>query len=113
VPARPLRAPDAAGEVGLTGGVPYLGGDDAYELEKAAASAEMPGPVFWFPGPANGATPVVSGLGLFRWAEAKPAGGVPNAGWDGIGDASRAVASARGAEVPYDLVGTEPWGDGD
>jgi hypothetical protein len=72
------------------------------ELEKAAASAETPGPVrdeCSVGPPASGvnespAVPAWPDTGICRSV------GVPDKWLEGTGDASRAVEVARGAEVP-------------
>jgi hypothetical protein len=73
------------------------------ELENAAASAETPGPVsdeFSAGPPASGvndppAVPAWPDMGICRNV------GVPESWLEGTGDASRAVDTARGAELPY------------
>jgi len=90
-----------AGAMARTGGVPNRGGEAPIELDRAEASAEMPGPPLWEPGPGSGErklVPLLSSplLGLVFWW----AGETPYR-WEGTGDARRAVNSARGAgEVP-------------
>ncbi len=82
--------------------MPCLGGEAPSESESAAARAETPGPAAAVPPPARGlklSTPCHGFLGVDVCSSA--GGGVPK-GWVGIGEANRAVASARGTEVPYD-----------
>lgn len=77
-------------------------------MDNAAARAEIPGPVTLDPGPGSGnngldslSTPAVGG-------EAWGTGDAPLKLCEGIGEARRAMDSARGAEVPYDGARNEP-----
>ena len=115
-----ICAPEAAGDIGRTGGVPNLGGDDPYELERAAARADTPGPApgrtaEGVPAPASGVRLPGTGDDPFRGGtELGATGGVPNPREEVIGEAKRAVVPARGAEVPRNFEPRyEPWGDED
>lgn len=70
------------------------------EVDKAAARADLPGPEVLWPAPGSGLSLpelAVSGLGE---ADLNGGGVVPRA-LVVMGEARRAVASARGTEVPY------------
>ena len=95
---------DMAGESGRTGGVPNRGGDVPNEWDSAAARAEMPGPAVCDPGPGNGINGLDSPSSPAAGVEMDDVPGLP----DGIGEARRAIDSARGTEVPYDRGRNEP-----
>lgn len=90
--------PVVAGEAGR-GGVPCRGGEPPKELDKAAARADFPGPGTLWPGPGSGLNlpELVASAGF---GEADLNGGVVPRVFVGTGEAKRAVASARGTEVP-------------
>lgn len=86
--------------------MPNLGGDDPNEFDRAAARADTPGPIALDP-----VGPPASGVRLPEWILSPwPAagicctGGVPIS-WAGIGEARRAVDSARGVEA---MAGERP-----
>lgn len=57
-----------AGDVALRGGVPNFGGDWLPDADKAAASADIPGPgCDELAGPGSGDTPLVYELGVNVW----------------------------------------------
>jgi hypothetical protein len=92
-----------AGDADRTGGVPNRGGVVPIELDNAAARAETPGPAKFDPAPASG----VNWLGKLSspragGEEIPEMGGVPNK-WDGMGEAKRAVDSARGTDAPPNI----------
>lgn len=72
------------------------------ELEKAAASAEIPGPVRDECSVGPPASGVNESPGVPAWPDPGICRtvGVPDKWLEGTGDASRAVDVARGAEVP-------------
>ena len=83
-------------------GVPCRGGEVPKEVDKAAARADFPGPDAIWPGPAGRGLSLpelaVSGFGE---TDLNGGGVVPRAALAVMGEARRAVASARGTEDPY------------
>jgi hypothetical protein len=102
-----------AGDNGRSGGVPNRGGGEPMELERAAASAETPGPGRddSVAGPARGvkapgkSIPTWLGVGICR------TDGVPGSWPEGTGEANRAVEVARGTELTCERPLAEPGED--
>jgi hypothetical protein len=85
-----------AGDDERTGGVPCFGGDPPSEEDKAAASADLPGPGTLWPAPGRGLSLAGDGASAMLGEDGRT-GGVLLI--EGIGEARRAVASARGVEL--------------
>lgn len=90
--------------------MPKRGGDEPIEFERAAASADIPGPGSEDAGatPASGVKDPVQpdviwlGVGICRTV------GVPGNWPEGTGEANRAVDVARGIELPCERPPAEP-----
>lgn len=84
-------------------GVPCRGGDWPIELESAAARADTPGPWALVPLPGNwDKSSRFSARGAASGRGEPPLGGVAPSSCDGMGEARRAVKSARGTEAEID-----------
>jgi hypothetical protein len=114
VPIAPLCVPVAhAGDSGLRGGVPNLGGDVPSEFDRAAARAETPGPAKVGLEPAPGSGELLPDGSFATWPSVGICctGDVPK-GCVGTGEASRAVDSARESDGAVDRPRCDP-GDED